>query len=423
MIFNPVIKKSSPVVETASLKDINFYDYEGTLLYSYTFSELQELANLPKGPTHEGLIFQGWNWSLEDVKALTRPMNVGAMYITDDGKTRLKIHVWDQARSNVSLYISQTAAHGVTIDWGDGSAVETLDGTGNVNTAHQYVETGDYTISLAVADGCTLGFGDGTENYSLMGNAKGNGIVYCNLLQEVNIGEKVTSIANYAFYNCRSLGKITMPSGVTRIIGSSFNNCYSLANINLPESITSIGNYMAYNCVSLMHCSIPRNMRSIGNNAFYNCNSLTSITISENITSIANYIFYSAFSLENIIIPESVTDIGNYAFRNCQSLASITIPESVTSIGNHAFYDCHSLASITIPENVTSIGNSAFYNCYSVAEYHLKPTTPPTLTDVNAFEGIPSDCMIYVPAGSLEAYKTAENWSTYASYMREEPLE
>jgi len=56
-----------------------------------------------------------------------------------------------------------------------------------------------------------------------------------------------------------------------------------------------------------------------------------------------------------------------------------------------------------------------------MAKYHLLPTTPPTLSSANAFNGIPSDCIIYVPVGSLEAYQTATNWSTYASKMREEP--
>jgi hypothetical protein len=70
---------------------------------------------------------------------------------------------------------------------------------------------------------------------------------------------------------------------------------------------------------------------------------------------------------------------------------------------------------------VTNIDTYAFYNCYGIAEYHLLPTTPPTLANKNAFNNIASDCIIYVPVGSLNAYKTATNWSTYASYMQEEP--
>ena len=123
---------------SASPKDVNFYDYDGTLVASYSLSEAQSLTALPDATTHSGLTFQGWNYTLEKVKAFTRPMNVGAMYITDDGKTRLHIRIAAEGRMNVPLYISQTVANGVTIDWGDGSATQTLAGTGNVNTTHTY---------------------------------------------------------------------------------------------------------------------------------------------------------------------------------------------------------------------------------------------------------------------------------------------
>ena len=355
-------KDGSPVIGTlevggggsaasASQNDVTFYDYDGTIVASYSLAEAQELTALPEGPAHPGLTFQGWNRSLEKVKALTRPMNIGAMYITDDGKTKLNIRVWDKARSNVPLYFSQTVANGVTIDWGDGSPAEILPGTGNVNTAHQYAAAGDYTISLAVAEGCTLGLGWNNSSYCVMGSVGNNGMVYCNLLQSAHIGERVSSIDNYAFYNCLSLSSITIPDGVTSISDSAFFNCLSLASITITDGVTSIS---------------------------------------------------------------------NYAFFNCLSLASITIPDGVTSISGYAFYNCSSLASITIPDGVTSIGNSAFRDCSGIAEYHLKPTTPPTLYNTNAFTGIPADCIIYVPQGCLNAYQTATNWATYADYMREE---
>lgn len=54
-------------------------------------------------------------------------------------------------------------------------------------------------------------------------------------------------------------------------------------------------------------------------------------------------------------------------------------------------------------------------------EYHFKSSTPPTITNRYVFSNIPSDCVIYVPQGSLTAYQTATSWSTYASQMQEEP--
>ena len=430
---------------SVGLKDVNFYDYDGTIVASYSLSEAQSLTALPDGPTHSGLTFQGWNYTLEKVKAFTRPMNVGAMYITDDGKTRLYIRIAAEGRMNVPLYISQTVANGVTIDWGDGSATETLAGTPYVNTTHAYASIGDYTITLDPVDRCTLGFGRNEYSYCVLGSTSNNGKVYCNLLQAVNIGKNVTSTDDYAFQACYSLASITIPESVTNIKAHAFENCYSLASIAIPESVTRIGNYaFAYSyslasiaipesvtsigneafqrCYSLASVTVPESVTSIGNEAFNNCHSLASITIPDGVTSIGTYAFNNCYSLSSVTIPKSVTSIVTYAFDNCYSLASVTIPESVTSIVNYAFSNCHSLASVTIPESVTQIGNYAFNNCYGMAEYHLKPTTPPTLSNTNAFSSIPSDCIIYVPAGCLEAYQNATNWATYASKMQEESV-
>ena len=373
------------------MKDVNFYDYEGTLVASYTLAEAQALTALPDGPTHEGLTFQGWNYTLEKVNTMTRPMNVGAMYITYDGKTRLYIRIAAKGRMTVPLYISQTVENGVTIDWGDGSTTETLAGTGNVNTTHTYASIGDYVITLDPVDGCTLSFGDGTGSYCVMGSTADNGIVYCNFLQAVQIGNGVTSIGNYAFNSCYSLVSITIPDGVTSIGNYAFNSCYSLASITIPDGVTSIS-------------------------AFSSCYSLVSITVPDGVTSISA--FSSCYSLASITIPDSVTNIS--AFTNCYSLASITIPGGVTRIGNYAFKSCYSLASITIPDSVTNIDGNAFNSCYGMAKYHLKPTTPPTLSNTSSFSNIPSDCVIYVPQGCIEAYQNATNWATYASYMQEE---
>ena len=385
---------SAPV----SANDVTFYDYDGTIVASYTLEEAQALTALPDAPTHEGLTFQGWNWSLADINALTRSMNVGAMYITDDGKTRLYIHIADKARSTVPLYISQTVANGVTIDWGDGSATETLSGTGYVNTSHAYGVAGDFTISMTVADGCALGLGNGSKSYCVMGSTGNTGRVYCNMLQKAEVGSRVTSIESSAFYYCNSLSSITIPDGVT-----------------------SIGTYAFYYCNSLTSIIIPYGVINIDTFAFSSCYSLASIAIPDGVTSIKDYTFNGCRSLASITIPDGVTSIDVSPFYNCNSLTSIIIPYGVTRIGDSAFYNCYSLASIIIPYGVTRIGDSAFKTCYGMAEYHLKPTTPPTLLNANTFDGIPSDCIIYVPQGCLEAYQNATNWTTYASYMQEEP--
>ena len=355
-----------------SKNDVNFYDYDGTLLHSYSASEIASMSQLPELPTREGLTCQGWNYTLDKIKSMTSDYgkcDVGATYITDDGKTRLYIRIAAKGRMTVPLYFSQTSANGVTIDWGDGSAIQTLNGTGNVNRTHTYSNIGDYCITLKVTSG-TLELGNNSSSYCVLGYTGNDGKVYCNMLQKVEIGSSVTSIGSNAFYYCYSLASVVIPSGVTSIGNGTFNYCLSLASVVIPSSVTSI-------------------VRE----AFHYCHSLASV-----------------------VIPSSVISIGTYTFSGCYSLASIVIPSSVVSIESDTFSYCHSLASIVIPSSVTSIGTYVFYNCYGMAYCDFSNhKSVPTLSNTNAFSNIPSDCKIVVPDSLYDTWKSASNWGTYSS--------
>ena len=108
------------------------------------------------------------------------------------------------------------------------------------------------------------------------------------------------------------------------------------------------------------------------------------------------------------------TNIGNNAFYNCIDLTSVRIPDSVTSIGEAAFRGCTSLTSVTIPNSVTNIGNRVFDTCSSLASVTIEAAMPPTLGS-DAFLANASGRKIYVPSASVETYKTASVWSTYAA--------
>ena len=407
------------IIPAASPKDVNFYDYDGTLLYSYTLKEAQALTALPDGPTHEGLVFDGWNYNLESVKSLTRAMNVGAMYATDDGATRIYIHLED-GRTSPMLGICPNGT--VTVDWGDGTDPDTLTGV-NIAAAkwtptHNYANPGDYVIRLTV-DGTARMYGSNEDSYLLryVSDPDNRNYVYQYAIKKIEIGGGI-SIGSNAFSKCSSLASITIPNSVAISGSYVFSNCYSLASFTIPNIVTSIGSNAFSNCYSLTTCTIPNGVKSIGSNAFQYCYSLASFTIPNIVTSIGSNAFFRCSSLASITIPNSVTSIGSNAFQYCYSLASITIPNSVTSIGSNVFSTCYGIANITIPNSVTRIENGAFSTCYSIAYYDFTAlSTVPTLSNTNAFMSIATDCKIRVPAALVDEWKAATNWATYADYI------
>ena len=242
--------------EPVRAKDVNFIDYDGTVLHSYTVAEAAALTALPPLPSHDGLTCQGWNWSLANIKALGRAVTVGAMYITDDGKTRIYIHL-EEGRTSPMLGCCPNGT--VTVDWGDGTTPDTLTGT-SVSTVkwtptHEYGAAGDYVIKLTVSG--TMGFYGIAQNnqysgllrYSSRGDARNK--VYQNAVQKVETGSGVTSIGSNAFHYCYSLSGITIPDCVTSIGNNAFYNCYSLSGITIPDGVTSIGSSAFYNCYGI----------------------------------------------------------------------------------------------------------------------------------------------------------------------------
>ena len=357
--------------------DITFYDYDGTIVTSWTLEELATKTALPDYPSHEGLICQGWNWSLADLKTTNRKMNVGAMYITDDGKTRIYIRL-EEGRTSPMLGVCPNGT--VTVDWGDGTTPDTLTGTSETTPQwtpnHEYVAPGAYVITLTV-DG-TMGF------YGFQSQSEDSAILRYS-----------SSADNRNYVYEHSVQKIEIGNGVPFIATDAFTSCSSLTSITIPNSVTNIGS-----------------------TAFRSCSSLTSITIPNSVTSIVSNIFFSCSSLASITIPNSVKTIGSYVFYACSSLASIIIPNGVKTIGSNTFFACSSLASIIIPNGVTKISNQCFYNCYGVAFYDFTAcTTVPTLANTNVFTGIPADCQIRVPASLVDTWKAATNWVTYADHI------
>lgn len=331
----------------------------------------------------------------------------------NDGNT----HIWiSLPEGRISPILGFGVYGTVSVDWGDGTIPDVLTGTGattlQYTPTHDYASAGDYVITLTV-DG-EMGFC--ASGLLLHPSKNSNSYVYKSAIQKVECGNAVRIINDKAFDSCYNLTSINIPEGVTSLGNYAFQNCYSLASINIPDSVTRMGVSVFTNCYSLASVNAQGGLTSIGNSAFQRCYSLATVNMQEGVTSLGNNMFDSCYNLTNIVIPEGVTSLGNNVFMDCKSLTSINIPNGVASIGTNAFANCYSLVSINIPDSVTSIGNTAFYMCYGLAKIRFEGAIPPSVGGSSAFTYLPTDCIISIPVGSLEAYTTATNYPSASTY-------
>lgn len=366
---------------TVKENDVNFYDYDGTLVYSYSAADFANLSALPANPSHTGLTAQGWNWSLSDAKTYVADngkLVIGQTYVTDDGKTRLYMTIIN-ANFALTLYLQNIGLGNVVVNWGDGSSEETFT-TFDIAASHTYVNAGEYIITVYFA---TSGgrLGRGTNTGSLFGDHRdGDPQKAAQSLTKVEIGQNMERIYEYVFHNCSCLESITMPD-----------------NTHCGDS------YLFSSCRQLRYITIPN---------------------STNTSTIGSYAFQQVY-LDAISLPKSINTIKSNLLNYAYTLKNVTIPPNVSTINSSVFGNVVCMQYIVIPSNISTISSSSFAYCYSMKEYHFKRTTPPTLSNTNAFTSIPSTCKIYVPYSSdhsiLNAYKTANNWSTYANQIVEEP--
>ena len=395
---------------------IRFFDYDGTLVASYTAVP----ASLPSVPTHTGLTNGTWNYTLAQVTTQFNAMgtcDVGANYTTSSGATEIDI-VLQEGR--LHPYLSLAVNGTVSIDWGDNTTPDSVTGTSlttRLSTInHEYSQAGSYTIKISKTSGTGYALYS-TSTYKLL-NANSStsnaNVVYSSSVKRVRVGDDC-GIGQSAFYGCYNLDSISLPNGLTTFGSQCFSYCYSLKFITYPSSMTTPSSSFMYD-YALAAVSFPFTATAI-NTSLSNCASLATVSIPSNCTALYVSMFNSCFNLEDVKLPSQMTVLPSTIFSGCYSLTSCVIPSSVNTIQAYAFSGCHSLANLTIPSGVTSIGDYAFQNCYGMKEYHfLRTESVPTL-GTTAFSNIQPDCIIYVPNSKLNDYKTAENWATYASYM------
>ncbi len=189
---------------------------------------------------------------------------------------------------------------------------------------------------------------------------------YSEDIKTVEIKEGITSVGQYAFYNCENLTSVSLPESIEKIERYAFSGCIKLANINIPSNISEIGDFCFEDCAGIKFIALPDSVTYLGQYAFSGCSSLLSVSLSEGITEIKDSLFYNCSKLKKIEVPESVKYINNYAFGGCSNLSQIILNDGLLSIYNYVFSGCNSLSEISFPKTVSYIGDELFRQSTSI---------------------------------------------------------
>ena len=383
---------------TVEWKDVNFIDYDGTLLYSYTLAELQALSSLPTKPSHAGLTCQEWNWTLADLKTENKKMIVGATYTTNDGTSKINIEITDIADKDMQLFLAVTTnTKPVQIDWGDNSATSTVSGVNASTFTHTYSSTGNYTITISSTTGGTLKL-TGNSATSMFGSGNSNSRRYGSKVKSIFFGDTLGSVGSYSFTwsgvefltfpkgitipgstvfaNCRNLKALVFPSGLTNTL-NTFTGCYSIKYISIPKSITATpSSLFSGGCYSLKAITLPNSITGLGTQTiFNNCYTIEEAILPTTITTAPSTLFYNCYVLKEATLPSGITSVGQNTYYGCHNITKITVPSGVTTLPNNFITSCSSLDTLTVLGNITSIGTYFLRYCYALKKVDLTHCT------------------------------------------------
>lgn len=153
-------------------------------------------------------------------------------------------------------------------------------------------------------------------------------------------------------------------------------------------------------------------------NAFRSAGSVTLIDL-PNCTSVGGSVFREC-TMTTLNMPKLTGATGTYFCHNCPNLENVNAPK-LTTISNSSFRMCVKLKKLEL-DSPTTIASSAFQDASSLDTLIIRGTgSRCSLSAANAFAGTPiasGTGFIYVPDNLVEQYKSASNWSTYASQIR-----
>lgn len=248
----------------------------------------------------------------------------------------------------------------------------------------------------------------------------------------LKFANSLRNLAFQAFYNYTTLETVHLPnnSNFTDLNEETFRGCSNLKSVNIPDHIAAIRYATFWGCNNLTTIVIPDSVRSIAKYAFLSCTKLSSITIGNGVTSTTGTnVFGGCTNLKSVYISNLAAFCGisfynhNYSapfvyyanlYLNNVKVTDLIVPDGITRISNNAFRNCTSITSVVLPDSITSIESYGF-NTTALHSLVCKSITPPSVGGNFISNNIVA---IYVPSESVESYKQASGWSSYASKIQ-----
>lgn len=278
---------------------------------------------------------------------------------------------------------------------------------------------------------------------------------YCAALERINIPENVNFIDYRVFSECKSLktftGKFATDDGRCLVMEGKLVGFApaGLTSYSFPDDIHSFGDAVLEGCDNLTELILPAHLIELQVQALDGCRGLTSIVLPESLSVIGQYAFINCDGLSSIAIPQSVTSIGRGAFARCQNLSSFSgkyvgndqkslivnnrlvaiapagldryvVPDGVSEVEFETFSYLYDLKELVFPATVNSFADAAVNACSGLESIRIEAAEPPVIVE-SSFINLPADCLFYVPAASVEAYKSAQYWSSYAGRIQAIP--
>lgn len=395
--------------------DVNFYDYDGTRLFSYTKDEFLSLTELPTvGDIHEDITFEDWTHGLQESQEYVAKygiLDIGSYWYTKDNSIIFRLHTYNDFIAYKTWITSDKSD--IIVDWGDG-IIETF--TSGSDISHHFTDESYKVIRFKAVNNnayivqggihvdflkyieewnnpqkkCVYYYNTYNYSYSLQKlsisklcgesrfSTRLKHVIVPRTYQVLNQAETVVIPFNRTYDNIGLTGlmnarRVCLPDGITHTHGLS--DAYSMSEIVLPNSISLFFNSLYLGNVPSLDI---RNLQ---------------------VTTVKNNLFTSEASPLDVYMPKVATAI-EYVAPNTHILRRVVIYGNVNTIAHNAFTnsDCDFYIYIKDVSKCVLGSNSPFRRAKTI---HVLPSATYVDSEGNTHTGI-------------DAFEHATNWSAYA---------